>query len=144
MLFVIPNMIALLKAHGTDVSNWGPRPMIMMGLVALWGLRLSWHIGSRHTGVEDFRYQAMRKRWSDKGGKLWVTWMAFSYVFMMQAAISCIVNAATLKTIISVDKGPLRALDFVGIGLFAIGFLMEAISDYQLQRFKNNPKRVPG
>jgi steroid 5-alpha reductase family enzyme len=71
--------------------------MLLLVLILLWGLRLSWHIGARHTGVEDFRYQDMRRRWSAKGGQMWVYWMGFSYVFMMQAAFAVIINAATLK-----------------------------------------------
>jgi len=51
---------------------------------------------------------------------------------MMQAAFSVLINAASLKVCISTDKGPLKALDFLGIGIFALGFLMEAVSDFQL------------
>ena len=58
--------------------------------------------------------------------------MGFSYVFMMQAAFSVLINAASLRVCISTDKGPLKALDFLGIGIFALGFLMETVSDYQL------------
>lgn len=86
----------------------------------------------------------MRRRWSDKGGKWWVYWMGFSYVFMMQAAFSVLINVASLKVCISADKGPLKGLDYLGIGIFAAGFLMETISDWQLQKFRENPKRAPG
>ena len=62
----------------------------------------------------------------------------------MQAAFSVLINAASLKVCISADKGPLKGLDYIGIGIFAAGFLMEAISDWQLQKFRDNPKRAPG
>jgi steroid 5-alpha reductase family enzyme len=55
-LFIVPNILAALKANGTNIETWGMRPKIMVALIVLWGVRLSWHIGKRHSGVEDFRY----------------------------------------------------------------------------------------
>lgn len=86
----------------------------------------------------------MRRRWSEKGGQGWVWFMGFSYVFMMQALFSVIINAASLKVMLSAAKGPLSFVDYAGVGIFALGFLTEAISDHQLQSFRDNPKRVPG
>ena len=74
----------------------------MFSLILIWGLRLSWHIGIRNTGIEDFRYQAMRKRWSPKG-QLFVYFMGFAYVFMMQAAFSVLINWASLKVSLNED-----------------------------------------
>jgi steroid 5-alpha reductase family enzyme len=54
--------------------------------------------------VEDFRYQDMRRRWSAKGGQLWVYFMGFAYVFMMQAAFSVLINWASLKVCLDQDK----------------------------------------
>lgn len=67
-LFIVPNFLALLKSHGGSIAEWTPKQSLLFALMLIWGLRLSWHIGSRHTGVEDFRYQDMRRRWSAKGG----------------------------------------------------------------------------
>lgn len=86
----------------------------------------------------------MRRRWSEKGGQGWVWFMGFSYVFMMQAFFSVLINAASLKVMLSPAKGPLNLLDYAGAGIFALGFLTEAISDHQLQSFRDNPMRVSG
>ncbi len=58
LLFLFPNLI-LIQWTG----NWNPKTTLMMGALMVWATRLSYHIYMRHTGVEDFRYQAMRKRW---------------------------------------------------------------------------------
>ena len=42
------------------------RIYIILGMTALWSLRLSLHIGLRHT-KEDFRYVIWRKAWGEKG-----------------------------------------------------------------------------
>jgi steroid 5-alpha reductase family enzyme len=92
MLFVIPNLLVLIKQQGLD---WSPKQTLMFALIFIWGVRLSLHIGLRHTGVEDFRYQNFRRRWTPKG-KLYTYFMGFSYVFMMQAAFSVLINWASL------------------------------------------------
>jgi steroid 5-alpha reductase family enzyme len=50
-------------------------------LVTVWGLRLSIHIGVRHT-KEDFRYQDMRRDWMKHGIVAYYV-IAFWFVFMM-------------------------------------------------------------
>jgi steroid 5-alpha reductase family enzyme len=74
----------------------------------------------------------MRRRWSAKGGQLWVYFMAFTYVFMMQAAFSVLINRASLKVCLDQDKESqkITTLDIIGSVVFAVGFLMEAISDH--------------
>lgn len=63
-LFIVPNLFAMIKLYGMDIPH---KQALMLALIFLWGVRLSLHIGSRHTGVEDFRYQTMRRNWSPKG-----------------------------------------------------------------------------
>ena len=74
----------------------------------------------------------MRRRWSAKGGQLWVYFMAFTYVFMMQAAFSVLINWASLKVCLDQDKESqkITTLDIIGAVVFSVGFLMEAISDH--------------
>jgi steroid 5-alpha reductase family enzyme len=38
----------------------------------------------------------------------------------------------------------LTTLDYIGAGVFLLGFIIEAVADQQLQNFKNSPKKVPG
>jgi steroid 5-alpha reductase family enzyme len=60
MLFIVPNLLVLMKQS----ESLSPKQLLLMGLILVWGVRLALHIGLRHTGVEDFRYQDMRRRWS--------------------------------------------------------------------------------
>ena len=57
--FVLP-ILALMLKRFLDESSGAPQPdtraWIVLGLVSAWALRLSFHIGLRHKGEEDFRY----------------------------------------------------------------------------------------
>ena len=62
LIFIIPNLIILCVKN-----NWNERTILTFCLISIWGLRLAIHIGVRHPGKEDFRYQDMRKGWEAKG-----------------------------------------------------------------------------
>jgi steroid 5-alpha reductase family enzyme len=125
LVFIIPNLISLCIGN-----NWNERTILVFVFVSIWGLRLAWHIGSRHSGKEDFRYQDMRNRWM-KDGVAWFYWNTFIYVFMMQALFSIIVNSSALfVSIWSTDE--FFWLDVVGAAVWAFGFIFELVSDYQL------------
>lgn len=100
----------------------------MLSLVSIWGMRLAWHIGSRHRGKEDFRYQDMRKRWTERS-TAYFYWASFIYVFMMQALFSLIVNSSAI--FVSVwSTGEFYPLDVVGAAIFAFGFTFELVADW--------------
>lgn len=65
-----------------------------MGLVIVWSVRLSLHIGIRHKG-EDWRYKIIKNRWAHRGyfGR---TVSAYLYVFVMQGLFSLINNASAI------------------------------------------------
>ena len=79
MLFVFPNLTYLAWT-----GNWNPRSILTFSLVCIWALRLSIHIGMRHTGTEDYRYAAMRRGWERKG-KAYYYIVAFLFVFVINA-----------------------------------------------------------
>ena len=134
-LFVFP-----VATYLSWTGNWTPRTILVFSLVFLWALRLSLHIGLRHTGVEDYRYQAMRKSWMKKG-KFAYYIIAFLFVFLLQAAFSLVVNASALwVSVFSTVKEPLTLLDYIGLGLFIIGFSFEVAADTSLYLFKRNPE----
>lgn len=107
------------------------RPLLLLSLLTLWGLRLGLHIGLRHRGKkEDFRYQKFRRDWGDT-----IIWRSFLQIYMLQGAVVFIIATPVLLAI-GAPGGSLAWSDIVGIVLFFIGFLFEAISDYQLTVFK--------
>ena len=131
LVFIVPNLISLCIS-----GNWNERTILMLVIVSIWGLRLAWHIFSRHSGKEDFRYQDMRRRWTEVSTGYYY-WAAFIYVFMMQALFSLIVNSAAL--FVSIWSGPdFYPLDVVGAAIWAFGFIFELVADYQLQAFRDD------
>jgi steroid 5-alpha reductase family enzyme len=125
------------------VASWGAwlsggaagfRPLLLLTLVTLWGVRLGVHIGLRHRGKgEDFRYRAFREAW----GKTLV-WRSFLQIYVLQGAVVFVVALPILLSIAS-PGGGLVWTDFLGILLFGLGFFFEAVGDWQLTRFKKDP-----
>jgi steroid 5-alpha reductase family enzyme len=110
------------------------RGVLAAVLVTLWGLRLALHILWRSRGRgEDYRYRAMRER--DPAG---FPRRSLLTVFWLQAALLWAVSAPLFQ---AQRPGPagLTALDGLGLALFALGFLFEAVGDFQLARFRNDP-----
>ncbi len=112
-----------------------PRQLLVNILVTIWGLRLAWHIGSRHlkSSGEDFRY----KKWREDWGKTWV-WRSYLQVFLLQGAIMIMIALPIYFINIS-EVGTLGFVDMIGTIAFIFGFYWEAVSDYQLRQFKNDP-----
>jgi steroid 5-alpha reductase family enzyme len=114
-----------------------PRASLIAILVTLWALRLAIYLAMRNIGHgEDARYQAMRrKRASDADFARW----SLVYVFMLQGLLAWIVSWPVQIGQFG-GSGDLGALEFFGMGLFAIGLAFETIGDFQLARFKANPE----
>ncbi len=109
------------------------RCYVILGLVAIWSIRLCWHILKRHK-EEDFRYKEFRRNWmAAGGGYTGYLWRAFVYVFMLQALFSLICNSAALYVLIYSNSTYLIWLDYLGIALWVFGFLFELIGDKQLK-----------
>jgi len=108
-------------------------------LVIVWGLRLSIYIGIRNMGhPEDFRYANWRKEWGDN-----FLIRSFLQVFMLQGLIMFIntLPIVVINNDLSVFKS-YKVLYPVGVVVWAIGFLFEALGDYQMYMFKcsHHPK----
>jgi steroid 5-alpha reductase family enzyme len=129
--FVIANWLYFsLTDDGFNGRQW-----LLTLLVTIWGLRLSFYLLRRNLGKgEDFRYQTWRE---EEGGRWW--WRSFFKVFLLQGAIMWIISAPLLAAHISPTPNRLIWLDFLAVGVWAVGFFFEAVGDYQLARFKADP-----
>ena len=110
-------------------------PNLLLSLaVSLWGLRLAWYVVKRiaKTG-EDKRYQKILAGYGENAQT-----KAFLRLFMLQAALQYLVSAAILRMNYS-DPKPVGITTWVGIVVFTIGFLYEAVADSQLAAFKRDP-----
>ena len=109
------------------------RQLVVLGLVAVWAVRLGTHIAARHAGKgEDSRYA----EWREQHGGAWPLRSLFQ-VFWLQPILAWIVGWPLLLAIASPE--PIGGTDAVGIGVWAIGFVFEAIGDYQLTAFTRDP-----
>lgn len=111
----------------------GPRGLLLALLVTIWGLRLSGYLVWRNRGrPEDFRYAEMRAR--DEGrfriASLW-------RVFLLQGAVMWVVSTPVVAA--QARGGAPSWLDWLGVGLWAMGVFFEAVGDLQLARFKADP-----
>jgi steroid 5-alpha reductase family enzyme len=119
----------------SQVLDAGPRTPWILALVAIWSLRLAGYIGLRNWGQpEDRRYQAIRAR-NEPG----FAFKSLYLVFALQAVLAWIIGLPLLGAIAS--DTPLGLLDWFGVALWCVGFLFEAVGDWQLARFKADPSR---
>ncbi len=109
--------------------------LVVAILVSVWGLRLSIHLFRRNWGKgEDFRYRYMRKTHPEHFGR-WTLVHVFGLQGVLMFGVSLPVQMA------QVQGGPdgLTPIVFAGIAVWAVGFLFEAVGDWQLRRFKSDP-----
>lgn len=127
-----------LIASAASVASEGfaGREHLALTLTAIWGLRLSLHITARNLGQEeDYRYQAMRRHWGDRFAVV-----SLATVFGLQAVIAWIVSLPVQVAIAATIPAHYTAMDAVGILLWTAGFLFESVGDWQLARFKADPR----
>lgn len=122
-----------LALYGVRQTFDLPKTLVLL-VVALWGVRLSWHLGRRNLGKpEDFRYQAMQARWAPHA---WLR--AYVQVFLLQALFLLLIEGSVLHLM----NQPARALglwDLLGVVVALVGIGVESVADAQLRRFKRQP-----
>lgn len=119
---------AIIFASGADTL--GPRSMVVLTLVAIWSIRLSLHITVRNWGEdEDYRYQLIREKNSPG-----FAFKSLYIVFGLQAVLAWVISTPLSPAIASTAS--FGGLDAVAIALWSVGFLFEAVGDYQLVAFK--------
>ena len=125
MLFLLIVVTYLLS---TDTG--GPRGLLILGLVAVWALRLSLYIAIRNHGQpEDGRYQAIRR---NNQPNFWLK--SLFVVFLPQSFLAWVICLPALAAVSGqTAPGP---LDLAGVALWLFGMTFEVVGDYQLSRFR--------
>lgn len=114
----------------------GPRPVIVLTLVTLWGLRLVNHIAWRNQGKkEDRRYAELKAKW----GRLKAI-RSFFQIYLLQGFLTLMILMPVLFIMSARQQPPLFWLDGLGILVWLTGFAFETIGDYQLLIFIKNPE----
>jgi steroid 5-alpha reductase family enzyme len=129
--FIVACMVYFLGTEGYE-----PRKILLMTLVAVWGMRLSIYLAWRNHGRgEDFRYQQFRKQYGEQ--RYW--WVSFFQVFLLQGILMWLVSAPLLGAQFCHPANELGLLDLLGVLAWSIGFIFETVGDKQLAAFKADP-----
>lgn len=126
--FVAIAAVAATLGRGDAARRW-----LLLALVAIWGLRLAWHIHSKTAGKgEDPRYAALLR-----GATIG---QVVRKVFVLQAFIGWFVSIPLqLSAVTGPTPEPLTAVTVVGLAVWLVGFAFEAVGDWQLRAFKADP-----
>ena len=117
----------------SNVSSYDVRTQIVLGMVFLWSMRLFAHLTVRNWGEpEDRRYVAIREKYEPNFG-----FKSLFIIFLFQAVLAWII-LMPLWPAITHNVG-FSMWDMAAIVVWSVGFVFEAVSDWQLSRFKSNP-----
>ena len=137
--FVVLALVSAMIGSAAAVSAGGDaRRWLVAVLVAVWGLRLAWHVRSRAsasgTVEEDPRYTEML------GGSLEQVGLATAVkrVFVVQGAAMWVVSLPVMVgAAVDLVWWPFLLL---GVVVWAVGLTFEAVGDAQLRRFMARPR----
>ena len=128
----------LISANTAFVTGLTSGKLVLLTLAGIWAIRLWLHLLIRSIGkAEDVRYTEFRKKYGPD--RYW--WFSFFQVFLLQGTLVMIVSAP-LQVAASAD-GPddVSAFDIAGAIVFLVGFVFEAVGDWQLTMFRRDPSK---
>jgi len=124
------------SVYACFTENVGPRGVMILILVAIWGLRLSGYLAWRNIGKgEDFRYREFRRQYGEE--RYW--WISYFQTFLLQGILMWLISAPLLGAFQGPAHLEISLTDVAGIGCWIIGFTFEAGGDWQLAKFKADP-----
>lgn len=107
---------------------------LLLLVTTAWGLRLGLYIFIRSKGQpEDARYTKLRKEWEPHAN-----FQAYLKVFLLQGFFMFLVSLPISVGMSQEDK-ELTVLNYAGLILWLLGFLLEVSSDTYLNWFKSQP-----
>jgi len=128
----------LISANTAFMTGLTSGKLVLLTLVGIWAIRLWLHLLIRSIGkAEDVRYTEFRKKYGPD--RYW--WFSFFQVFLLQGTLVMIVSGP-LQVAASAD-GPddVSAFDIAGAIVFLVGFVFEAVGDWQLTMFRRDPSK---
>uniref|UniRef100_A0A0B6YER3 Uncharacterized protein n=1 Tax=Arion vulgaris TaxID=1028688 RepID=A0A0B6YER3_9EUPU len=125
--FVILALLSLNHAETIHI-----RQKVNTGMVVTWAFRLGTYLFSRiMKDGSDKRFNAVR----NQPGKFWIYWTLQGVWIFSTILPTLIVN---LKK----DNTQLKKRDYIGWSLWASGFLLQMVADFQKSQFRNKPDNV--
>lgn len=133
-----PLFVIALSSLAFFWQHWSDRQWLLILLITLWGLRLGLRILRKNwRKPEDFRYRAWREAWT-KRGMLYFFFRSLTQIYLLQGTVVLIVLTPALIAF-SQTQVSLMWLNYLGVGLWCLGFFFETVGDWQLDRFIRNP-----
>ena len=113
------------SGHGAPVRRW-----LLVAAAFAWGYRLAWHVAARARGAgEDPRYKELIERAPGN-----VNWYALRKVYLPQLLILWIVLLPLPAGM--TQHAAVGAVTIIGAVVWLVGFVFEAVGDWQLTQFK--------
>ena len=132
--FVIMTWACLLLNLQSNPSAISQSQWLINIMVTIWGLRLSLHLAVRNLGKEeDYRYAAMRKK---SAGDFRIK--SYFRVFMFQGFLQILVITPVLAIHYYPSEFGLSILHYLGLAVWAFGFVYETTADIQLVHFRSD------
>lgn len=131
-------MVVMAASSWLQLADPGQRATLLLGMTALWGLRLALHLYTRwRAHGEDPRYARILGKAKEQGryGSA-----AFKLVFGPQAVLlflTCL--PAQFGILASGAPAGLGPLGWAGAALWLTGMVFETVGDAQLKAFRANP-----
>ncbi|MBI1201216.1 MAG: DUF1295 domain-containing protein [Rhodopseudomonas sp.] len=109
------------------------RQSLTVVLIALWSLRLGWHIAHRSAGIsDDPRYAEMIRQWGAKARR------EMFWLLQKQAGVTIPLALAVFLAAQNPASGP-RWQDAIAALILLIAIGGEALADRQLRQFRSDP-----
>jgi len=126
-----PVLMALYWTARAEPGAAGPKQLLIIALVALWGGQLTWNWLRRWRGVadEDWRYREFRASW---GRAYWP--LSLIGIHLVPTAI-VFLAALPLWPALTRSGGGFGTMDLVALAVTLAGIALEAIADRQLHLF---------
>jgi steroid 5-alpha reductase family enzyme len=129
MVWIAFGISSTAPTYKSDDFYVAPRKIMIAVLITVWALRLGYFLFLRvRTDGKDVRFDKIKMNF----GRFLIAWS-------LQGLWICLTLCSALVTLSLPRPKPLWAVDWVGLGIWIIGFGLEAIADFQKRRFKADP-----
>jgi len=128
LLFAAIAVVVFALGTADGACRW-----LLLVLPVAWGVRLAVHIGRRNHGKpEDPRYEQMLSKASGNPDLY-----ALRMVYLLQGVLALVIASPIVAG--GFAPAAAGALTWVGVALWTVGVLFEAVGDAQLERFRRDP-----
>lgn len=137
-IFWGPGLILLMSIYFALTDGALPRRILITILTIAWGMRLTIHLYLRYrANGQDPRYRAWHDEMGADGKKA-----SLFRIFWLQGVVMSLISLPLLRAQAAGTPDYLTWLDLLGAATWLAGFVLEAISDIHLVKFRNAPENA--